>query len=159
MSKPPIRNQDRKQVAAPVVDQQNDAIIGQALQWSLAVILVLMIFAALVAFWLLRPVQDVQVAEVKTIPAKPRQRPQAQSPTVTFVDITTEAGIDFTHENGAYGEKLLPETMGGGCAFLDFDGDDDQDLLLVNSSRWEWDHRQQTDPATMAPFGFTCRAT
>ncbi len=37
------------------------------------------------------------------------------------------------HENGAAGEKLLPETMGGGCAFFDFDSDGDQDLLLVNS--------------------------
>lgn len=57
-------------------------------------------------------------------------------PNVLFTDITTSEGIHFTHVNGAIGEKLLPETMGGGCAFFDFDADGDQDLLLINSSPW-----------------------
>ena len=41
--------------------------------------------------------------------------------TATFTDVTAAAGITFRHENGAAGEKLLPETMGGGVAFFDFD--------------------------------------
>ena len=45
------------------------------------------------------------------------------SPRVRLVDVTKAAGIDFTHRNGAYGGKLLPETMGAGCAFMDYDGD------------------------------------
>ncbi len=53
-----------------------------------------------------------------------------------FVEITGEAGIAFVHENGAFGEKYLPETMGSGVAFFDMDGDRDQDLLFVNSRRW-----------------------
>src|SRR5947208_1021130 len=57
-------------------------------------------------------------------------------PQVRFTDITAAAGINFVHVNGAAGEKLLPETMGSGCAFLDFDADGDQDLLLINSSPW-----------------------
>lgn len=70
-----------------------------------------------------------------------------------FTDITSAAGITFRHENGAAGEKLLPETMGGGVAFLDYDGDGDQDLLFVNSCRWPWDARPKADkPATMALF-------
>jgi len=59
-------------------------------------------------------------------------------PRVTFTDITRAAGIIFRHYNGARGEKLLPETMGSGCAFFDFDADGDQDILLVNSTDWPW---------------------
>ena len=54
-----------------------------------------------------------------------------------FVDITAEAGINFVHNSGAFGEKYLPETMGTGCAFIDYDNDDWQDLLLVNGKDWE----------------------
>jgi enediyne biosynthesis protein E4 len=59
-------------------------------------------------------------------------------PTAVFTEIAESAGITFQHVNGAAGEKLLPETMGGGCAFFDFDNDGDQDILLVNSSHWPW---------------------
>jgi len=65
--------------------------------------------------------------------------PAAPGAAPRFTDITVEAGIDFVYENGAAGEKLLPETMGGGCAFLDHDQDGDADVLLVGSSRWPWD--------------------
>jgi enediyne biosynthesis protein E4 len=59
---------------------------------------------------------------------------QAQLP--TFTDATKEAGITFSHENGAFGKKYLPETMGSGGAFLDADGDGWQDLLIVNGMPW-----------------------
>ncbi|HMJ88981.1 MAG TPA: VCBS repeat-containing protein, partial [Candidatus Acidoferrum sp.] len=59
-------------------------------------------------------------------------------PAVTFTDVTKEAGIQFVHVNGAAGEKLLPETMGGGVAFFDFDNDGAPDLLFVNSTHWPW---------------------
>jgi len=62
-----------------------------------------------------------------------------------FVDVTEAAGIDFVHENGAFGEKYLPETMGSGVAFFDADGDGDQDLLFVNSRRWPG-HRTEPEP-------------
>ena len=48
-------------------------------------------------------------------------RPGA-SAEVHFTDITEDAGITFVHENGATGKKYLPETMGSGVAFFDFDG-------------------------------------
>ena len=57
-------------------------------------------------------------------------------PAAKFTDITHQAGISFVHVNGAYGQKLLPEAMGGGVAFLDYDNDGAQDLLLVNSCYW-----------------------
>jgi len=44
-------------------------------------------------------------------------------PVAKFTDVTTQAGLRFSHINGAYGDKLLPETMGGGVAFFDYDGD------------------------------------
>ena len=53
-----------------------------------------------------------------------------------MVEVTAESGVHFVHETGRAGDKLLPETMGGGCAFLDYDDDGDQDLLFVNSGLW-----------------------
>jgi len=49
-----------------------------------------------------------------------------------FRDVTTQAGIHFTHNTGAFGKKWLPETMGPGCAFIDYDNDGYPDILLVN---------------------------
>jgi hypothetical protein len=53
-----------------------------------------------------------------------------------FRDATAETGVAFRHHTGAYGKKYLPETMGSGVAFVDVDGDSDQDLVFVNSSDW-----------------------
>ena len=57
----------------------------------------------------------------------------AQSPAgIQFRDVTQTAGIRFAHNTGAFGKKYLPETLGPGCAFLDYDNDGWQDILLVN---------------------------
>jgi hypothetical protein len=61
-----------------------------------------------------------------------------------FVDVTGSAGIHFEHNTGAYGGKLLPETLGSGCAFLDYDADGWQDILLLNSMDWPGHKRQRT---------------
>src|SRR5262245_65344339 len=53
-----------------------------------------------------------------------------------FTDVTSAAGIRFRHNNGAFGKKYLPETLGSGCAFLDYDGDGWQDILLINSKNF-----------------------
>ena len=60
----------------------------------------------------------------------------AQSSAIRFREVTQAAGIRFTHNNGAFGKKYLPETMGPGGAFLDYDGDGWQDILLVNGKDW-----------------------
>jgi hypothetical protein len=65
-------------------------------------------------------------------------------PGFKFVDVTGAAGIHFQHNSGAYGGKLLPETLGSGCAFLDYDADGWQDILLVNSMDWAGHKRQRT---------------
>jgi len=61
---------------------------------------------------------------------------QAQSSGPVFTDVTAAAGIRFRHNNGAFGKKYLPETLGSGCAFLDIDNDGWQDVLFVNSRNW-----------------------
>jgi hypothetical protein len=115
---------------------RDDAVIGRALQASLAVFLMIAVVAA-AAVWFFYPDEPVVVSQPQPVaPPRIREASLVEPPAVKFTNITESAGIRFKHSNGAYGEKLLPETMGGGCAWFDFDGDDDQDLLLVNSCRW-----------------------
>ena len=64
------------------------------------------------------------------------QTGQLPSPGFRLSDVTSQAGIRFQHNSGAYGGKLLPETLGSGCAFLDYDGDGWQDILLINGMDW-----------------------
>src|SRR5438094_767771 len=53
-------------------------------------------------------------------------------PGIQFVDVTQKAGIRFSHNSGHTGKKLMPETVGSGCAFIDLDGDGWADILLIN---------------------------
>lgn len=61
-----------------------------------------------------------------------------------LVDISQQAGIFFRHNSGAFGGKLLPETLGSGCAFLDYDGDGWLDILLINSMDWPGHKHQRS---------------
>ncbi|HWZ99413.1 MAG TPA: CRTAC1 family protein [Candidatus Dormibacteraeota bacterium] len=61
-----------------------------------------------------------------------------------LTDVTSAAGISFQHNSGAYGGKLLPETLGSGCAFLDYDADGWQDILLVNAMDWPGHKKQKS---------------
>src|SRR6202790_4714388 len=65
----------------------------------------------------------------------------------SFADVTAEAGIQFQHNIGAFGGKFLPETLGSGCAFLDYDNDGWQDILLVNGMDWPGHVRRHSTPA------------
>jgi hypothetical protein len=58
------------------------------------------------------------------------------SPGFRLTDVTGPAGIQFQHNSGAFGGKFLPETLGSGCAFLDYDRDGWQDILLINGTDW-----------------------
>jgi enediyne biosynthesis protein E4 len=62
----------------------------------------------------------------------------------SLTDVTSKAGINFKHNNGGFGGKLLPETLGSGCAFLDYDGDGWQDILLVNGMDWPGHKNQRS---------------
>jgi hypothetical protein len=66
----------------------------------------------------------------------------ADSPGFRLVDVTASAGIQFQHNSGSFGGKFLPETLGSGCAFLDYDRDGWQDILLINGMDWPG-HKQR----------------
>jgi hypothetical protein len=117
--------------------QQTEDAIRRALVVSLVIGLVLVAVLGIV-YWLLdEPIEEQLVIERDVTGPKPQLSDTVDTPNFEFVDITASSGIDFVHENGAYGEKLLPETMGGGVAFFDYDNDGGQDLFLVNSNHWE----------------------
>jgi enediyne biosynthesis protein E4 len=66
---------------------------------------------------------------------------------IEFTDVTAQAGIHFKHNSGAFGKKYLPETMGSGACFLDYDNDGWQDILLVNSMDWPGHKSANSFPA------------
>jgi enediyne biosynthesis protein E4 len=89
--------------------------------------------------------------------AQPAQAGPAAAPGFRFVDVTAQAGIHFQHNSGAYGGKLLPETLGSGCAFLDYDRDGWQDILLINGMNWPNHNRPSHDsPGHKAPRSTLC---
>ena len=62
----------------------------------------------------------------------------------TLTDVTAASGVQFRHNSGTFGGKLLPETMGSGCAFIDYDADGWPDILLVNGMDWPGHKRQRS---------------
>jgi hypothetical protein len=140
-------------------DVQNDAVIGSAFRTSLMVFVVaaIPIIGLLIYLNLEKAEQQATEFEV-TIPTVRETNEQA-IPALPMVNVTEASGIDFVHETGRYGDKLLPETMGSGVAVLDYNNDGNLDLLLVNSSRWPWDEKQKESPCRLyagdGNFGFT----
>lgn len=125
----------------------------RALRRSLAVIALIAVVVVIAVIRLNLPESLGETRLTELALPTVRVAPLETVPSVPFVDVTEQAGIHFTHENGAYGDKLLPETMGGGCALFDYDGDGDVDILLVNSSRWPWDERPApAEPPTLALY-------
>ncbi len=73
-------------------------------------------------------------------------------PAIAFEEKAAAMGIDFTHVTGAQGKKWMPETMGGGVAVLDYDGDGRPDLLFVSGSWWPGDPRAATRKSSLALY-------
>lgn len=70
----------------------------------------------------------------------------APAPGLQFADVTRAAGLDYRHNTGGFGAKYLPETMGPGCAFLDYDNDGWLDILLVNGQDWPGHRKGRSTP-------------
>src|SRR5262245_30430905 len=68
---------------------------------------------------------------------------------IQYVDVTKASGLTFRHNSGATGKKYLPETLGPGVAFIDYNGDGWQDLFFTNGKDWPGQRRQ---PSTLELF-------
>ncbi len=146
------KNSIAEQVQDDRDDVQDDAIIGKALFASLGVLGLVGLIAGGIAIvvYLQKPVVEDRKTEI----ALPQTRAveQVVLPKIPLSDITTEAGIDWKHVNGMEGEKLLPETMGGGVAIFDFDRDGDNDILFVGGTSWPWAKQPIANPRSLCMY-------
>jgi len=86
----------------------------------------------------------LQLSAMECLAQAPKSAESATG--ITFRDITQRAGIHFVHNNGAFGKKYLPETMGPGVAFIDYDDDGWPDIFLVNGSDWPGHASKRSTP-------------
>ena len=130
----------------------DDAVVGRAIQRSLIALVVILVLGG-GAFLVLRKKPAPKPTQMTSIsaPTAPT-RTVLEVPEAKFTDITAASGVNFVHYSGAYGDKLLPETMGGGVAFFDFDNDSDADLLFINGTDWPWAPKKSSKPTTMVLY-------
>ncbi|HEU4712122.1 MAG TPA: CRTAC1 family protein [Pyrinomonadaceae bacterium] len=91
---------------------------------------------------------NTNAPEQAAVPSpSPSPTPPRPSGEIEFTDVTAQAGIRFKHNSGAFGKKYLPETIGAGAAFIDYNNDGWQDILLVNSMDWPESKKRRSFPA------------
>ena len=132
--------------------QVDDAAVGRAFRRSLLALVVIVVIGGS-AFLALRKKPEAKPMQMTSIttPTTPA-RTMPEVPAAKFADVTTASGVNFVHYSGAHGDKLLPETMGGGVAFFDFDNDGDADLLFINGTDWPWASKKSAKPPTMVLY-------
>ena len=110
--------------------------------WASIVILVLGASAALGIRWLKTvPEESTSPVIAETPLAKIRKslQPKIVPAKAAFVEVAAASGVEWTQENGATGQMYFPEAMGTGVAWIDWDNDDDPDLVFVNATGWSDD--------------------
>src|SRR6185437_9334758 len=80
------------------------------------------------------------------------ERERVPVPVVRFTDITKAAVLRFFHNTGATEKKLLPETMCGGVAILDFDNDGKPDVLFINACPWPGQEKSSDQKPTLTLY-------
>src|SRR6201987_3109847 len=95
----------------------------------------------IVSRFLMKKLQDVLTLLLVSVALRP-----ALAQNITFRDITAQTGIHFVHNNAAFGKKYLPETMGPGVAFIDYDNDGYPDIFLVNGTNWPGQPSKHSTP-------------
>ena len=96
-------------------DEQNDAVIGKAFWGSIVVVALGAAIIGGVIWWKDRP-DEIVITPPPTTQIYTVREETVDLPSIPFKDMTDASGIDFVHVSGAAGEKLLPESMGGGVA-------------------------------------------
>ena len=117
----------------------NDAVIADFFKRSLKVIAaMILITVGLVYYFTQDKKKEVIVEQAYQAPKELSHK--IKPPKTLFVEQAKQRGIGFVPENGATGERMLPETMGQGVAFIDYDNDGDQDIVFANGTNWAWNH-------------------
>lgn len=137
-----------------MTEAQDDTIISVWFRRSLLALGGVALFAA-AGWWFTRESVEEVMPEEST-PEAPlantQETPAVPLPGFYFVERAAVAGLDFEFENGAFGERYLPETMIGGVAFLDFDLDGDADVLLTGGNRWPFEEGAEPLEQTVGLF-------
>src|SRR5689334_24131037 len=75
------------------------------------------------------------------------------APSPLFREVSGDVGLKFQHFTGATGEYFMPEIMGAGCALLDYDGDGDLDVYLVQGTLLD-EKKKMSDASFPPPPGW-----
>jgi hypothetical protein len=104
---------------------------------SLITLLLVALFIAMLFWYKKPPTEEIQEATANPTRVVQQVLTRPSPPEVRFSEESQARGLDFVHNSGSQGDKLLPEAMGGGVAVFDVENDGDLDLFFTNGTRWD----------------------